>query len=809
MKTFGEKDMKVLNEHLQMVEGLTLNDDYTIIDPGFEYALREGKPLQCRMWEPWRVGNLKRRLRQDNIEISEADIPFIRRILIDLGIKAGVIIKDGKIYPYDGEIPPPRLLFVDIECDDKEGFPEKAGDYAILMIGTTDEEGNERAFTWQLGEKKEEEMLREFFTYAKQFDYIVCWNKDFEQKHFKERCKKLGLWFEWRIFRFVDLAEFYRLLRQKTFIEKLVDAYRDILNQNEKKLDELRVKIKFRGLRRLRRYYEAWRTDPKLLEEVNAEHSYALYIIEKALGLVSQRSTLADEYGLFIDYTHWNSHIVDTYALRLITESGKRWVIPSSKEYKKERGFKGAVVYPPKRGVQRFIFLIDFYSLYNRVIQSYLLDPIAYYKWNGTFTEDGIDKYIQFAREFGKKYGIETDIGKMPLFPAILYNIAKRRNRLKAKLKEYLHGSVDYKLYDMRQKAAKVVLLACYGILGMSSSRWNVIKEISEEYIVEELVDWRVPKKPQEKFVGMVTHIARTALMETVDFLVEDSETEVDYGDTDSAFVESIENIIDKSKTYRNIDDEDKVTLLEFGNLIMDKLKKFYTEKFERGIEIKLEKIIDRGIFGKAQKNYYMRTIWDENDKWILDKDENQSFYIYTKGLPLVRTDRTKFLQRNQRKTLSMLLDEPEKIYEYWADQIKRYHNNVFDHELILRKALHKKLDTYVHETPDVQAAKKAVARGLPFRLDEKFAYIVLDIKRVREGKKTKYVKVSEPIDETLSPEEAVKQYPKLSKKALDYYWRDRVWKNISPFLELVLDKREIEKISMIADKRTSLMQFL
>jgi len=798
---FDEKDREVIKQELEMMN-LVEGRDYEFHTTNLEFALQDGKPMRCDLWEPWRVGQLRKHFQQMGVELSEADIPFIRRIRIDGGIKAGLILKNNKISAYNGKLPPPKLVFLDIETDDSRGFPEEAGQYSILCASATTDDGEIHYFTWEYGKTSESKMLQNLFDFLMDYDYIVVWNKDFEQKQLSKRCKALGLWLEWRIWRFVDLAEFHRIFHQKTYYDKLTTAYEKMLKKYETKLIKNGIKIRDRRIRHLPSYYKAWKNNPQKMKDINISHSYALYVMEKAMDIINLYSSVADEVGIFIDFAVWSSHIVDTSALRLLTEEGKKWVVPSTRKYEeKKKSFKGAIVFPPKRGIHSFMFVYDFLSLYNRIIQSYLLDPIAYYKWNGTFTENGIEEYMKFARAFGEFYGKEG----LPLFPSILHKLEGRRNELKEEMKKYSHNSAEYEEYYRKQYSVKVILLAHYGVLGMSSSRWKVEKEIPENMMLhikdnEEEVDFRIPDQPREKFVGMVTYLARTALLKTKSFFEGEKNVLVVYGDSDSVVIKS-PNLINVNKTYKNLTRDDMKKLLDFGNNYSKKLEEFYKDKFESGIEIKLEKIIDRGVFGKVKKQYFWRVIYDDNNGWQRDENSNLSWYPYSRGLPLVRSDRTQFLRKFQMKTLNMILDSPEKLDEMWSKIIKDYYDNKYDHMLILKIGIKKRLDEYEKETPVIQAAKKLVARGGKIRPGEKMAYIVIDVDKNK--------KIAEPIDENLTPEEAVKKLPKLTKRALDFYWKNRIWNNVEPFLRLVLNDKEINKIKLIKERKISMDQFL
>jgi DNA polymerase elongation subunit (family B) len=514
--------------------------------------------------------------------------------------------------------------------------------------------------------------------------------------------------------------------------------------------------------------------------------------------VIALYSGVADETGIFVESATMNSHIVDTFAMRTIQKSNKKWIIPSTGNYDEGKGFRGAVVFPAKRGVHKFIFLFDFTSLYNRIIQSYYIDPIAYAHWKGTFTENGIDEFIEFSKLFGEMYGIEVNNNgkkaRLPIFPALLLQMEQRRNELKEKRRQYKHGTAEYEMYEQLQKSAKVVLLAFYGVLGMSSSRWKVVKPIPEDKILrtdnDDEVDFRIPNEPFEVFVGIIPYLARTALIDTKEFFDRDKNIDVIYGDTDSIFVTPVE-LIDKSKTWNTLTPEEKIKLRDFGYEYSKKLEEFYKGRFETGIEMKLEKIFDRGIFGNVKKQYFCRTIWDEDLGW------QEHWYEYVKGLPLVRTDREEFLKNMQRTTLEIILDDPTKLEETWTKTIKELFSNQRDHELIIRGGVKKLLSEYKNETPVIRAARMNAKNGITMRPGEKVAYLIVD---VQDGKP-----IVEPIDEMVDPKEAIKWIPPVTEKALNWYWNKRIWKNIKPFLELVLDETTITKIELLKSKRVML----
>ena len=136
-----------------------------------------------------------------------------------------------------------------------------------------------------------------------------------------------------------------------------------------------------------------------------------------------------------------------------------------------------------------------------------------------------------------------------------------------------------------------------------------------------------------------------------------------------------------------------------------------------------------------------------------------------------------------------MILDNPKGLKKLWTDIADDFYQNKNDHELILRIGVKKRLDQYSTKTVAVRAAQKIVDAGGKIRPGEKVAFVVHDI----VNKKPDPI----PIDEDLDPMEAIKALPsKITRPALDYYWNKRVWKNIQPFLELVLEDVEILEIT-------------
>jgi DNA polymerase I len=364
------------------------------------------------------------RVRED-IKFWEADIPYIRRYMIDKDIKSNGDEQFKKAY-------------VDIECDDRRGvLPDPETD-SIISIAIVADDGKEY---FKSGDEKE--ILKWFKDTIKDFDIIIGWNLDrFDRPYLERRCEILGVPMDWKLFQFIDLLFAYKKVKVKMQPSYSLDSVAKL------ELGRGKAKEKRRRVTDL---------SPSELKEYNLEDSRFLREIDNKMGITDLFILLAETAGIFIDDTNWNSRIVDSLILR---ESKKRnLILPSKGKYEgKQSKFTGAIILFPKSGLHKNVICLDFTSLYNRIVQT----------WNislETIMNNDSDELIKSPEEtfFKKEEG---------LIPCVIRKFEELREEYKEKRNQFEFGTDGFRKFDKLQYIIKTVLLSFYGVIGQEGSRY-------------------------------------------------------------------------------------------------------------------------------------------------------------------------------------------------------------------------------------------------------------------------------------------------------------------------------------------------
>ncbi|CAM8953824.1 unnamed protein product [Rhodiola kirilowii] len=174
---------------------------------------------------------------------------------------------------------------------------------------------------------------------------------------------------------------------------------------------------------------------------------------------------------------------------------------------KKGAAYAGGLVLEPKRGLyDKYILLLDFNSLYPSIIQEY----------NICFTTverppDGSIPHLPSCKEPG-------------VLPKLLRDLVERRKTVKQMMKNAPRIKVQQ--HDIHQQALKLTANSMYGCLGFSNSRFYA-KPLAE----------------------LITLQGREILQRTVDFVQNNLNLEVIYGDTDSIMIHTGLDDIEKAKS--------------------------------------------------------------------------------------------------------------------------------------------------------------------------------------------------------------------------------------------------------------------
>ncbi len=248
------------------------------------------------------------------------------------------------------------------------------------------------------------------------------------------------------------------------------------------------------------------------------------------------------------------------------------------------------------------------------------------------------------------------------IMPMVLKELIDERNQIK---KAHKSNPEDKEL-TARYQALKILANSFYGYLGYARSRWY-----------------------SRECASSVTAYGRSFVTK----LIEDAENagfKVLYSDTDSSFI----LLGEKTK-------QEAMSFLEGVN-----------RNLPQDMELELEDFYTRGVFvGKKGENGT-----GAKKKYAL---LSQSGKIKIRGFELVRRDWSRIARDTQRAVLETILHEgdKEKAANIVKEVIKRLREGSVDlRDLTIQTQIRKSLRSYDIKSPEIAAAKKAVAAGIKKR---------------------------------------------------------------------------------------------
>lgn len=357
------------------------------------------------------VGTIRNVLMKRGIETYEADIPFVRRCLID------------KVVTVDFDT---SLCYVDIETDDSNGFVREFGGGEIVSIAAYDQRGRGDWFYVKEYED-EKQMLDAFGDWLRENGKtVLCgWNVEFDYNHLFERSKRLGarklvnwMWFVIPI----DLKKFYE------FEVKGLESY---------SLEEVSEHEGFRKKTRAKRICEMNKDE---LREYNMYDVELCYEIDKRYGFGELQIGMAKEINLTIDELS-AIRIADALVLRRLRELG--YVARNVDANRSDESYIGAFVKTPKGGVHRNVIYLDFEALYPNVIINERIDIDGF---SGEVMPTVVKKLIEERKMLKAKYK-ETGDKK--------YDVQQKVKKTFANSMYGVFGNRFWRYYN-REKAEKI-----------------------------------------------------------------------------------------------------------------------------------------------------------------------------------------------------------------------------------------------------------------------------------------------------------------------------------------------------------------
>lgn len=603
----------------------------------------------------------KERMRYTNT--WEADIPFVRRYLIDSGISKGLEFDgDGKylsknnVRPAEVDIEP-LILYLDIEIKPTDkGFPtpEKAEHPVVSFSFTTNKTNKYFTYIWRddlrqemlsqdgnnitICLENEKSLLVHFSDVINRIqpDIVTGWNIiNFDMEYLRNRFKRLELrWLDERPFELFDLYLGYKhLYHQPSYQLKQVIFLEGIETENTGSYQDF-SDFYFSDIKK---FVEYNRRDVEYLVKIEQKHAIINFFMEikHLVGIES------------FENIFYYSNLVDAKLLRKAKDLDV--VLPTKVKRKNIGVYKGAYVFAEEKGLYKDVAVFDFNKYYPSIINSFYLSP------ENITTDANENDIISFKTDDDKIIHLRKKNG---IFQLLLGDMFDERKKIEDKMSGFKPGTSEYKSLSLRRQAVKDLTNSVYGFLGYPGARLFVY-ELAES----------------------VTKIGR----EGIKFVIDESQKngyKVLLSDTDSI---SIQIPFGKAQ--------------EFGAFLNRNIIKYYQEKYDNTVDIslKFEKYLKALLLTGVKKRYSMRVI-SENGK---DCD-----YIASKGFENIRTDQSIFTRKLISELFELILhDHSKKEIKDFIENRKMEFSNQELSNIGISKGISKPLDQYKANASHVRGA--------------------------------------------------------------------------------------------------------
>jgi len=387
-------------------------------------------------------------LRQYYSKHYEADIPYVRRFMIDKRIYSGILFPDNKDVVNVDEVQPtptityPRIIILDIEVL-ATTMPNKDNPIHPVIAWTIWDSYSNKYYTaifkeglnkvvkenkrWRISLFSDEsDLLYELIILLNKLepDIITGWNIDFDVDYLRARCEYLKIPFELEGVEIFDYLMAYRHLFKASDYRLKHIAVVESIRKKEELIDAQEAIRRYRSgdLKRFIKYN--W-DDVDIIKQLEDKHKIIDFYLRLkwAVGLES------------LEKTFHSSVLIDTMALRLAKKNG--YVLPSISEEVKDRRYVGAIVFQPPTGIIEDVAEYDMSRYYPSLIISFNLSPET--KSNKGICIDTGNKKLYFKPK------------PLGLIPQICQKFLLQRELIERELDKLTPGTKKYEdLLNMR-----------------------------------------------------------------------------------------------------------------------------------------------------------------------------------------------------------------------------------------------------------------------------------------------------------------------------------------------------------------------
>lgn len=643
---------------------------------------------------------------RDEFEHYEADILFPNRFLIDKRIKSGIRIPDrraddGALQIHHDEIEPiertvhPRIHFMDIEVDDRSGFPQD-GEEPIICLSSYDssrceyvgwifrsrdaasELPSELTAYEPIGEptpihirafESEEAMLDDYLGYIEETDpdCLTGWNiDDFDAPYLLDRLERLdpNTDFELSIERLSRVNEVWRSNWQGPNIKgrvlfDLLYAYRrtQFSELDSYRLDAVgEVELGIGKERYTGDIGDLWEHDPSTLLAYNIRDVELCVEIDRKQDVIAFWNEVRSFVGCKLEDATTPGDTVDVFVLHKV--HGK-FALPSKGQAEAEQ-YEGGAVFDPITGVRENVIVLDLKSLY----------PMAMMTINASPETKVGPEYDGPA--FRAPNGIRFRKEPAGIIREMVTELLEERDLKKGLRDEHAPNSDRYRKFNRQQASVKVIMNSLYGVLG-----------------------WERFRLYDREMGAAVTATGREVLQYT-ESVARDLGKPVVYGDTDSVMLE-LGGDISTTATIEQSFELEEVINERYAQFAADELN-----ATEHHFQIEFEKLYRRFFQAGKKKRYAGHVIW---------KEGNEVDDIDITGFEYKRSDIAPITKEVQRSVIEKIVtgEDVDSIKSYVNSVILDFQSgNVNLDDVAIPGGIGKRLENYDTDTAHVRGAKYA-----------------------------------------------------------------------------------------------------
>ena len=543
----------------------------------------------------------------------------------------------------------------------KEGSP-KPDRNPVVMLSVTTNSGEERQFLVD-EDRNDGPVIEDFVSYVRHFDpdIVVGYGINGQDwPYLIERCKKLGLRLQ------VDRAETEPHTSVYGHVSITGRANVDLLDFagefSEVKIQTLENLADYLGIMKIENrqlvedvdYADYWdsREKREILKKFSMDNTRCVMGIAQAvMDFAMQLSNLV---SLPLDHVGSAAAGFRVEWFLIKRTHGLGELVPKRIE-QPYRPYAGGVVLKPLPGMHGNIAVLDFKSMYPSLMIAYNISPDTYVPPKEPAPKSGVYEAPEVGHHFRKE--------PAGFYKEVLSYLISVRDEIRSRMKALPPESVEYRVFDARQKAVKVITNASYGYAGWTGARWYV------KPVAEAAAAW-----------------GRHTILNSIR-MAEEAGLRVVYGDTDSIFLNNdVEKIEGLSK----------------------KIKK------ELGLEIKPDKVYVRIFFTEAKKRY--AGLLPDGRLDIVGLEVVRGDWAN-----IAKTVQEKVLE------IVLKEQSPEKAAEFVQQFVSELRQKrVSFRDLIIWKTLTKPAEEYEVKASHVEAAKMLKEKGWELAVGDKVGYVIV-----------------------------------------------------------------------------------